>query len=148
MNVPVETPRQTPPAHGVERRPERVASRPAAPTVLVVEDDPHLRDMLRLALELDGYQVKEASDGYRALGQVEHEQPDVVLLDLMLPGLDGLSVVRALGERGLHGQVPVILMSASGLSEQAAARAGAAAFLNKPFDVRRLLAEIERQVGR
>ena len=148
MSAPVVSLQQSRLAGRAESRPERRASRSTSPTILVVDDDPHVRAMLRLALELEGYEVDEAPDGYRALRRLERTRPDLLLLDLMLPGLDGFGVVRALRERGLHGEIPVILMSASGLTEQAVAGAGAAAYLSKPFDVRRLLTEVERQVNR
>ena len=110
--------------------------------VLVAEDDDALRQLLKDALPENGYEVAEASDGLEAI-EVFHEQnPDVVLLDITMPGLDGFEVLRRL--RQISG-LPIIMLSgrrATG-DKVRALSAGADDYLTKPFDLRELIVRIE-----
>lgn len=111
-----------------------MSDNPAA-TVLVAEDDRAIRFSLARALKGDGYRVLEAGDGDEALAQIELHRPDAVLLDLKMPGRDGLDVLAALGPA--LADLPVIVITAYGGSAPAieAMRRGAYDYLTKPFDL-------------
>jgi excisionase family DNA binding protein len=116
------------------------------PLVLVVDDDPGLREYMRVNLELGGYAVREAENGERALAAIEDQAPDLVLLDVVMPGLDGWQLLRQLEER--HGSIPVIMFSGT-VDDGAAAEAashGARGFVGKPFDPEELLARAKQLV--
>jgi two-component system response regulator MtrA len=101
--------------------------------VLVCEDDSNLRTLVRLALG-DGYRIVEAADGNEALALVRTSNPDLIVLDLMLPGMSGLELLTAIrGENG-HARTPVVVISAWAHSDEAAVAAGADRFVPKPFD--------------
>jgi excisionase family DNA binding protein len=120
--------------------------RPVGPLVLVVDDDQNLREYLRVNLELAGYSVREAENGARALVAIEDQAPDLVLLDVVMPGVDGWQLLRLLEER--HGAIPVIMFSGK-LDDAAAAEAaehGARGFVGKPFDRDELLARARQLV--
>lgn len=109
--------------------------------VLVVDDDPAMRRTLRINLRARDYDVEEAADGRSALQIVDERMPDVILLDLGLPDLDGVSVLRRLRE---FTQVPVIVVSARTESDDKveALDLGADDFVTKPFAIEELLARI------
>jgi len=117
-------------------------------TVLIAEDDRAVRGALIRALELEGYRVLAVPDGAAALDAVELEQPDVVILDVMMPNVDGLSVCRRMRSRGDH--TPVLMLTArveiadrvSGLD------AGADDYLPKPFAMDELLARLRALIRR
>src|SRR5688572_21919624 len=81
-------------------------------TVMVVEDEPAIRGLLSMALEGENYHVETASDGQEALSMVEHHSPDVILLDLLLPNMDGWEVINTLSEDSDTEQIPIIAVSA------------------------------------
>jgi DNA-binding response OmpR family regulator len=116
--------------------------------VLIVEDDPSIRAALREALALAGYTTIEAADGRSGLERARQGQADLVLLDIMLPELDGLHVLERL--RATHRTLPVICLTA--LGEQAdrvrGLRAGADDYIVKPFGVDELLARVEAVLRR
>lgn len=105
-------------------------------TVLVVDDERYIVDLLADLLEEEGYRVKRAYDGVGALEIVDHQVPDLVLADVMMPRLDGLALVRNLRERGLA--IPVILMSAA-----VTPRYSDVTFVPKPFDIDHVLDVID-----
>lgn len=110
--------------------------------VLVVDDDPHLLRLLIYYLQLQGFEALAARDGLQAIQQVEEARPDFVLLDIVLPRLDGFSVCQRIRE---HSAVPIIGMAA--LNDEGKARLlrlGADDYLEKPFDVDELLDHIHR----
>ncbi len=113
----------------------------AAGSVLIVDDDDGIRTSLRLALEDHGYHVREAADGESALAEVKNQVPDVVILDLMLPGMDGFECCRQLRRTS---DVPVLIVSARGDSHDVVAglEAGADDYIRKPFDVPELTARV------
>jgi excisionase family DNA binding protein len=126
-------------------------SRPAGrsrrgPLVLVVDDDARLREFLRVSLEASGYSVSEAAGGEQALAAIADERPALVLLDVVMPGVDGWQLLRRLEER--HGSIPVIMFSGQvdEASAQAAAEGGARGFIGKPFDPQELLARAKQLV--
>ena len=109
--------------------------------ILVVEDEPQLRGLLRLYLERDGHRVTDAGDGPTALAAYDAEPCDLVILDLMLPGMQGESVLEALRDSG---DVPVLITSArrSDAERIAGLRAGADDYLAKPFNPHELTARV------
>ena len=114
---------------------------PARARILVVEDEPRLGEILRLYLERDGYQVTVVSDGRAAIAAVDAEPVDLVVLDLMLPGLNGEAVLGAIRDRG---DTPVLIASAkrSDLERIAGLRMGADDYLAKPFNPNELTARV------
>jgi len=111
------------------------------PLVLVIEDEPQMLRFLRPALEGNGYRIVEAMTGKDGLTQASTRSPDVILLDLGLPDLDGLEVTARLRE---WSQVPIVIISARGREEEkvAALDAGADDYVTKPFGVQELLARL------
>src|SRR5690606_17357095 len=116
----------------------------APPRILIVDDQAAVRDELAYALEFNGFRTVQAADGMAALAAVEEGDVDVMLLDIKLPGMDGLQVLDELRQRGEAGDVPVIVISGHGDIETAvlAVRKGAYDFLPKPFDSDRVLVSV------
>ena len=120
---------------------------PAGPSILMVDDDPHVLRSLRAALESHGYQVRSAQSGPSALEAAAEERPDVVLLDLALPGMDGVEVCRRLRN---WSRVPILVVSARVHEAQKvqALDAGADDYITKPFGTQELLARIRAALRR
>jgi CheY-like chemotaxis protein len=114
-----------------------------APLVLVVDDDPDILEAICDILEAEGYRVARARHGGEALDRVDAERPALILLDLMMPVMDGVSFAQALRTRPAARDVPIVVISADG-NRQRAAPVGAAGYLAKPFDVDSLLAHVAR----
>src|SRR5438874_9868625 len=109
-------------------------------TVLVVDDDPPIRRMLQRTFAAEGYRVETAADGGEALSAVERSVPDLLVLDVAMPGVDGLAVCRRLRRRGLA--LPILLLTArDAVADRVAGLdAGADDYLVKPFASEELLA--------
>jgi CheY-like chemotaxis protein len=121
-----------------------------ASKVLLVDDEDSLRKVMRDLLERDGYVVTEARDGVQALDQVDRVGPDIIVLDLNLPGLDGYGVLSHLRSRPATANIPVIVLTAKGDedNEVRVFELGADDFLTKPFRARALSARLEAVLGR
>ena len=115
--------------------------------VLVVDDDPHIRELLRLTLGREGFRVAEARDGREALASLEHETADLVVLDLMMPAMDGFELCRELREAG---DIPILMLTARATTRDKVdglAR-GADDYLTKPFEAAELTARIRALLRR
>jgi excisionase family DNA binding protein len=122
----------TPPARGGNGGPR---------TILIVDDDPRLREFVRVNLEMEGYTVREAASADEGLAALEDESPDLILLDVMMPEVDGWEMLRRVQERHGVGSIPVVMFSGKVDEEEmrdAAAR-GAQGFIGKPFNPQQLI---------
>ncbi len=130
-------------------RPSGPHGQPAS-KVLLVDDEDSLRKVMKDLLERDGYIVTEARDGVQALDQVDRVGPDIIVLDLNLPGLDGYGVLSHLRSRPATAGIPVIVLTAKGDedNEVRVFELGADDFLTKPFRARALSARLEAVLGR
>jgi excisionase family DNA binding protein len=111
------------------------------PVVLVVDDDPGVRQVVRANLEAEGYAVREAGSADEGLASLEEEPPDLLLLDVMMPEVDGWEMLRRVQERYGLGAIPVLVFSGT-VDERTVADAtvrGARGFLGKPFDLQQLI---------
>ena len=115
--------------------------------VLIVEDDKGIADFLQLELEHEGFAVDHAADGRNALELFESAVPDIVLLDIMLPKLNGLEVLRRIRKTS---RVPVIMLTARGdtLDKVSALDSGADDYLAKPFEIEEMLARMRAVMRR
>jgi DNA-binding response OmpR family regulator len=118
--------------------------------ILIAEDDPHIQLLIQRKLETAGYEVRGTPDGSEAVRVALSEKPDVVILDVMLPGLSGLDVCRKIKEHFNPKAPPVIIISARGQAADVAAgeAAGADNYLIKPFSPGELLKVIEDTLRR
>lgn len=113
-----------------------------APRVLIVDDDPGLREFLRVHLEADGCVVREAGSAEDGLASLEEELPDLILLDVQMPRMDGFEMLQRVRQRHGVETIPVVMFSGKveAGAQAAAEEAGAQAFIGKPFDPEQLLA--------
>jgi len=118
-----------------------------AVSVLVVEDDQNIRDLLQMYLEKEGYAVTVASDGGQGLAKFRTIKPDIVLLDVMMPVMDGWAVCKAIRAEG---QTPVIMLTAKSETDDKVAglKSGADDYITKPFEMKEVLARIEAVLRR
>ena len=116
-------------------------------SVLIVEDDPNIRELLQLYLEKDGYAVTLAADGGQGLEKFRAIKPNLVLLDVMMPVMDGWAVCKAIRAEG---NTPVIMLTAKGETDDKVTglKAGADDSITKPFEMKELLARIEAVLRR
>lgn len=113
--------------------------------ILVVDDERDILTLMRGRLELSGYEVIEAADGSEGLEKARKEKPDLVILDIMLPKMDGFQVCRMLKFDSEYSSIPVMLFSARAgeHDKEAGEEAGADAYLVKPFDSSTMLAKVK-----
>jgi excisionase family DNA binding protein len=121
--------------------------KPAGASVLVVDDDANLREFIRANLEREGYAVREAGSASEGLAALDEEPPDLILLDVMMPSMDGWEMLRRVHER--HGVDAIQVIMYSGKLEEAgtAEGRGAQAFIGKPFDPQKLLDATRQLLG-
>ena len=118
-----------------------------AKSILIVEDDNNIADLLRLYLEKEGYQATIAADGTQGIDFYRRLRPDLVLLDVMMPGVDGWGVLRAIRQ---DSQTPVIMLTAKGetTDKVSGLKQGADDYITKPFEMKEVLARIEAVLRR
>jgi CheY-like chemotaxis protein len=116
------------------------------PRVLVVDDDPQVLRLLRVNFELEGYDVASASGGNEALEAIAAEAPDLVVCDVMMPGMDGFEVVRRLRADDATSGLPIVMLSAKamGADMRKGMEAGADEYVTKPFDPAELIDVVAR----
>lgn len=114
-------------------------------TLLVVDDELHILELIKFNMEKNGYNVITAENGLEALRIVEEEKPDLVLLDLMLPGIDGLEVCKKIRKNPNVESIPIIMLTAKGeeLDKILGLELGADDYITKPFSVRELVARVK-----
>ena len=114
--------------------------------ILVIEDDPSSARLVGYALEREGYQVEIAVNGVEGLRKAQEEDPDLVILDVMLPGLDGFELCHRLRAEPRTDHVPILMLSAKAqeIDRSTGLRAGANEYLVKPADPAEILANVER----
>ena len=120
---------------------------PIQKRALVVDDEPTIRELIADALRESDIQVEIASNGVEALAVMHRWLPDVVVLDLMMPRLDGTGFTELMRLNPQFANVPVLLVTAAYGAQQAAAQVGARAWLSKPFELDHLVAEVTRLAG-
>jgi DNA-binding response OmpR family regulator len=119
----------------------------ASPTVLVIDDEPTIRETIAYTLRREGFTVETAAEGTRALAIARERKPDLIVLDIMLPGMDGLQFCRVLRRESA---VPIVMLSARGeeVDRVVGLEIGADDYLTKPFAMRELVARIRAQLRR
>lgn len=119
-------------------------------TILIVDDEEPIQELLRFNLENEGYSVLTAFDGPVALKMIEEKRPDLLVLDVMLPGMDGLEVCSQLRQNPKFRDLPVIMLTAKGeeIDKVLGLELGADDYLTKPFSPRELLARIRARLRR
>ena len=115
------------------------------PKILVVDDEHNLIKIVKKNLEVYGYEVIAAYDGKEGIEKVKSEKPDLVILDVIMPRMDGYQACRLLKTDALYADIPIILFTSKALGDfdEIGDKAGADAFVAKPFDLKVLLAKIE-----
>jgi DNA-binding response OmpR family regulator len=118
--------------------------------VLVVDDDPVILKLLQVNFEMEGYVVTTAADGVKGLQAAREERPDVIISDVMMPHMNGLELVAALGADETTGAIPVILLSARAQETDVndGLHAGADDYVTKPFDPLELIDRVQQLLAR
>ena len=113
----------------------------AGPLVLLVDDDDKVRELVRVNLEFEGYTVREAGSAEEGLEAIADAKPDLVLLDVMMPQVDGWEMLRRIQDKYGAGAIPVVMFSgkADERAEAQASSSGAQGFVGKPFDLQQLI---------
>ena len=116
--------------------------------ILIVDDDDRLREFVRVNLEMEGYSVREASSAEEGLSALDDEPPDLILLDVMMPQVDGWEMLRRVHERHGVGAIPVIMFSGKVDEDslKAATSRGAQGFIGKPFNPQQLIESTKQLV--
>lgn len=119
-----------------------------SPKVLVVDDETHIVELVKFNLEKEGYRVVVSYDGLSALEMVKSEQPDLVILDIMLPSMDGFEVCKALKQNPEYNSIPIIMLTAKGeeLDTILGLEMGADDYIKKPFSPREMVARVKARL--
>ncbi|ADG83157.1 two component transcriptional regulator, winged helix family [Thermincola potens JR] len=118
--------------------------------ILIVDDEHHIIELVRFVLQKEGFDVKVAQDGLTAIKETENYRPDLILLDLMLPGIDGLEVCRTLRKKPETADIPVIMVTAKSdeMDKIIGLELGADDYVTKPFSPRELVARVKARLRR
>lgn len=113
--------------------------------ILIIEDDDHIIELLKFNVESNGYAVSIAMDGHEGLNKAVNELPDLILLDLMLPGIDGIDICNKLKNKDRTKDIPIIMLTAKGheTDKILGLEIGADDYITKPFSVRELMTRIK-----
>jgi CheY-like chemotaxis protein len=116
--------------------------------LLVADDDDDVLSLVAITLELEGHEVTTASDGAEAVRRAVAERPDAIVLDVMMPGVDGLTALRQLRDTPSTRTIPVLLLSAKAgsIDIDTGMEAGAAGYVTKPFEPEALVEAVERMI--
>jgi DNA-binding response OmpR family regulator len=117
--------------------------------ILIVDDEEDLVETVRFPLEMDGYHVLVSHNGEDALDQTRKENPDLILLDLMLPKVDGYRVCQRLKSDDRYKHIPIVMLTAKSQEKDMAlgVEAGANGYMTKPFDIRDLLKKVKEYLN-
>lgn len=117
--------------------------------VLIIEDEPHIVEAMSFIFERDGWRVTHHKEGATAVDRITSSDPDVVILDVMLPGQNGFEILRGLRQRAGYGALPVVILTAKGQARDRveALEAGATTFMTKPFSNHELLNTVNALLG-
>lgn len=120
-----------------------------AKCIMIVDDEASLRSLVRANLEIDGFDVCEAVDGIEAMNLLRDMQPDLILLDIMMPGKDGIEVLGELAADNKLKDIPVILLTAKGEQKdlERGAELGARGHITKPFDPEQMVRTVKAALG-
>ena len=120
----------------------------SAPKILIVDDEPHMLRVTEFSLRRGGYQLIIGRNGREAIELADLEQPALIVMDVLMPELDGLGALRLLKQSPKTANIPVIMLTARGhvMTRQDAADSGASLFLTKPFSPNQLLTEAKRLI--
>jgi two-component system, cell cycle response regulator DivK len=122
---------------------DRDALGTSTPTILIAEDHLDSRDAMRALLEAFGFRVLVAVDGRQAVDVALEHRPDLILMDIMMPELDGFEATRRLRQNALTEQTPIIAVTAMEGAQRLALQAGANDYVRKPIDIRGLIAKVQ-----
>ena len=117
--------------------------------LLIADDEEGVRTLVRMTLELDSFEILEATDGHRALALAREHQPDLIFLDVAMPGLSGLDVCRALRKEPATAEIPVVMLTARAqeTDREVGMAAGASHYFTKPFSPVALLSKVTEVLG-
>ncbi|MBE0428902.1 MAG: response regulator [Thermoleophilia bacterium] len=120
-----------------------------AKQVMIVDDEASLRALVRANLEIDGFEVSEAVDGIEAMKMMRESKPDLVLLDIMMPGKDGIEVLEEMAADSELRNIPIIMLTAKGEQEdlQKGVDLGARGHITKPFDPEQMVRTVKAALG-
>jgi DNA-binding response OmpR family regulator len=112
--------------------------------ILIVDDEPDLVETIQLALEIENYETLVAFDGYRGLDRARNEKPDLIILDVMLPGMNGYKVCRLLKFDEKYKRIPIIMLTAEAQEKdrRTGKETGADFYMTKPFSANKLLTKV------
>ena len=114
--------------------------------ILIADDEPHMLKFIEFTLRKGNFEILKASDGAQALEVAEAQKPNVIVLDVLMPGMDGVTALKQLKENPELKMIPVILLTARGhtLDPEEARKAGASCYLTKPFSPTELLKQVQQ----
>lgn len=116
--------------------------------ILIVEDEPDLLQVLSQHLKNNSFQVVEAGDGEEGLQKVQNEKPDLIVLDIKMPKVDGYSFIQEMRAQKEHAKIPVIMLTANSSLNSLFKIEGVEAYFTKPYDIKKLIAAIEQALSK